>query len=108
MKPYQKAILIVLLSLALIKAIPQAYGLIKGKPPVRRGQIWQIGTKVLSFRDNIEVDNQLVISRFLILSVDDDNNVKAWCRGDTVDMRVSDFTFQSEGWMTSLVQDSDQ
>lgn len=104
MRPYQKLALAFIIVLAGIKYVPMAYNALKGKPPVRAGQIWQIRTRVIPFKNNIAQQDVLVTSIFLIVSVNDDD-VRAFAHGDTIDMKVKDFTFEGSGWTTNCLQD---
>lgn len=107
MKPYQKALLVLVITLVCVKTFPKIYNFLKGEPPVKRGQVWRISTRVIPFENNQAQKDVLVRSDFLILSVDEDGNVKAFSRGDTIDMHVREFTFNSDGWSSSLVKDVD-
>jgi hypothetical protein len=104
MRPYQKLALAFIILLAGIKYVPIVYNAIKRKSPVRAGQIWQIRTRVIPFKDNIAQQDVLVTSIFLIVSVDG-NDVRAFAHGDTIDMKTSDFTFQGPGWQANCMQD---
>jgi hypothetical protein len=104
MRSYQKLALSFIILLAGIKYVPIVYKKIKGKPDVQAGQIWQIRTRVIPFKDNIAGQDYQVSSIFLIVSVDG-NDVRAFAHGDTIDMKTRDFTFQGAGWQTNCLQD---
>jgi len=104
MRPYQKLALAFIILLAGIKYVPIVYNAIKRKSPVRAGQIWQIRTQVIPFKNNIAQQEYQVSSVFLIVSVNG-KDVRAFAHGDTIDMKTSDFTFQGAGWQTTCLQD---
>jgi len=103
MKLYQKLALAFIILLAVVKYVPIVYKKIKGKPDVQAGQIWQIRTRVIPFKDNIAGQDYQVSSVFLIVRVNGDD-VRAFVHGDTIDMKTRDFTFQGSGWQTNCIQ----
>lgn len=112
MKPYQKAIIVIIFILGLINYLPPIISFIKGNSKVKVGQIWQTSTKTLYFMNNAQTGEMFSVSYKKVIKVDSEkDSVYYYCSksydfNDCVEVFGDDiggFTFSSDGWKTSLV-----
>jgi len=110
MKPYQKAIIVIIFILAMVNYLPPIIEFLKGEPKVKVGQVWQTNTKTLYFMDNVQSGEMTSISIKKVIRVENDS-VYYYC-SKTNDFSectevfsddIDGFTFSSEGWKTNLI-----
>ena len=114
MKPYQKAIVAIIVILALINYLPPVINFIKGNSRVKVGPVWQTSTKTLYFMNNTQTGEMFSMSYKKVIKVDTEkDSVYYYCSksddfSNCVEVygdNIKGFTFSSEGWKTSLVSE---
>ena len=112
MKPYQKAIIVIIVILAMINYLPPIIEFLKGEPKVKVGQVWQTNTKTLYFMDNVETGEMISMSFKKVIKVDSKKDSVYYYCSTSNDFNecntiysddIDGFTFSSEGWKTNLI-----
>ena len=113
MKPYQKAIIGIIIILALINYVPLLLTYTKHNSKVKPNQVWVTYTKILYFMNNSETGNLTISSYKKVIKVDlEKDSVYYYCsKSDDFSEcstiysdDIDSFTFNSEGWRTTLLE----